>query len=81
MKVPKWLIGLIIGMLVVQVLQFISIACLIIVKEDNDKKFKALGDALYVGITQDEFEKQNYTKPRTQSAIESVKQYYNYMVR
>jgi hypothetical protein len=81
MKVPKWLIGLIIGMLVVQVLQFISIACLIVVKEDNDKKFKVLADALYVGITKEEFEKQNHIKENKKSALENVKQYYNYMVK
>jgi hypothetical protein len=54
---------------------------LIIVKEDNDKKFKALGDALYVGITKEEFENQNYIKENKSTALQNVKQYYNYMVK
>lgn len=77
----KW-IKFMIGVLVVtQFFQTISIICLIKDKQEQDKKIRVVCDALYVGITQDEFEKQNYIKPRTQSAIESVKQYYNYMVK
>lgn len=76
MKCIKIVIGL---LFVIQILQTISTVCLIKVKEENDKKFRALSEALYVGITKEKFDEQNGTYERKLSALESVKKYYYYM--
>jgi hypothetical protein len=47
---------------------------LVIKDKDNDKKFAVLGQALYVGITEKQFEDQNYY-----TALHYVLNYNQYM--
>jgi hypothetical protein len=51
----------------------VAVISLIVKEQDDENRFKALGEALYVGMTKKQFEDQNYY-----DATYYVLQYQNY---